>query len=218
MSFTLNPCTIYWRRFAFAHPPCDSWRRGQECSDSFREAAIDFDFQGERHMRDLNGRIAGFILLSVCAMAAPVDAQTGASTQPLASVSSGSGTKALSAPAFDVGQVVQQPAGPPPTPRHTGFKAMLKSLGSDVEHLPSKENLPARFVRGHLSYAGKSPLAERRGVWCRGRHYCRPDRDEPRSTEVSGGHYLCAGRGRPHVRPQRAIASVRPSREVIQKA
>lgn len=36
---------------------------------------------------------------------------------------------------------VQQPAGPPPTPRHTGFKALVKDLASDVKHLPSKENL-----------------------------------------------------------------------------
>jgi len=39
------------------------------------------------------------------------------------------------------GQVIQQPAGPPPTPRHTGIKAMAKGLVSDVAHLPSKENL-----------------------------------------------------------------------------
>jgi len=38
-------------------------------------------------------------------------------------------------------QIVGQPAGPPPTPRHTGIKAMLKGLATDVEHLPSRENL-----------------------------------------------------------------------------
>jgi hypothetical protein len=42
---------------------------------------------------------------------------------------------------FDVEQVVGQPAGPPPTPRHTGIKAMIKGLGSDVKHLPSRQNL-----------------------------------------------------------------------------
>jgi membrane-associated phospholipid phosphatase len=39
-------------------------------------------------------------------------------------------------------QVVQiPPAGPPPTPRHTGIKAMAKGLVTDVTHLPSRENL-----------------------------------------------------------------------------
>jgi PAP2 superfamily len=38
------------------------------------------------------------------------------------------------------GQVITPPAGPPPTPRHTGVKAMFKDLVDDVKHLPSKEN------------------------------------------------------------------------------
>src|SRR5438552_9089860 len=42
---------------------------------------------------------------------------------------------------FDFSQVIQQPAGPPPTPRHTGIKAMLKELVVDVKELPSRENL-----------------------------------------------------------------------------
>lgn len=44
-------------------------------------------------------------------------------------------------PTISVGQVVGQPAGPPPTPRHTGIKATLKGLVTDVKHLPSRENL-----------------------------------------------------------------------------
>jgi membrane-associated phospholipid phosphatase len=39
------------------------------------------------------------------------------------------------------GQVVGAPAGPPPTPEHTGIVAMIKGLGHDVRHLPSRENL-----------------------------------------------------------------------------
>src|SRR5262245_48095949 len=35
----------------------------------------------------------------------------------------------------------QQPAGPPPTPRHTGIKAMTKHLVTNFKYLPSKENL-----------------------------------------------------------------------------
>ncbi len=38
-------------------------------------------------------------------------------------------------------QVVGQPAGPAPTPRHTGVKALVKDLALDFAHLPSKENL-----------------------------------------------------------------------------
>jgi len=36
---------------------------------------------------------------------------------------------------------VFQPAGPPPTPLHTGLKAMIKGIGRDFVQLPSKENL-----------------------------------------------------------------------------
>jgi hypothetical protein len=34
-----------------------------------------------------------------------------------------------------------QPAGPPPTPLHTGLKALVKGVGRDFVQLPSKENL-----------------------------------------------------------------------------
>jgi len=33
-----------------------------------------------------------------------------------------------------------QPAGPAPTPKHTGVKALFRNLAGDVAHLPSKEN------------------------------------------------------------------------------
>jgi len=51
------------------------------------------------------------------------------------------------------GPIVGQPAGPPPTPRHTGIRAMIKDLGSDVTHLPSKENLIWAAVGGGLALA-----------------------------------------------------------------
>jgi hypothetical protein len=67
---------------------------------------------------------------------------------PVTAVSEGAvaaDATAISAEAADVGpdadQVIGQPAGPAPTPRHTGIKAMVKDLGSDFTHLPSKENL-----------------------------------------------------------------------------
>jgi hypothetical protein len=55
--------------------------------------------------------------------------------------------------ASDFEQVVTQPAGPPPTPRHTGVKAMIKGLGTDFKNLPSKENLFWASVGGGLALA-----------------------------------------------------------------
>src|SRR3954464_7066698 len=37
--------------------------------------------------------------------------------------------------------LAQQPAGPPPTPRHTGIKALTKHLVTNFKYLPSIENL-----------------------------------------------------------------------------
>jgi membrane-associated phospholipid phosphatase len=45
------------------------------------------------------------------------------------------------AAAAALGQVVGRPAGPPPTPEHTGIKATAKEFLIDFKHLPSKENL-----------------------------------------------------------------------------
>jgi hypothetical protein len=56
-------------------------------------------------------------------------------------------------PPLDFSQVVQPPAGPPPTPRHTGIKAMLKGLGTDVKNLPSRQNLFWVVVGGGLALA-----------------------------------------------------------------
>jgi hypothetical protein len=50
-------------------------------------------------------------------------------------------------------QVIGQPAGPAPTPRHTGIKAMFKDLVEDVKHLPSQENLFWAGVGGGLALA-----------------------------------------------------------------
>jgi len=50
-------------------------------------------------------------------------------------------------------QVVRQPAGPAPTPQHTGVKAMLKGLVTDVKNLPSRENLFWVGVGGGLALA-----------------------------------------------------------------
>ena len=45
----------------------------------------------------------------------------------------------------------QKPAGPVPTPEHTGTRAMLKSLVGDFKNLPSKQNLFIAAVGGGLA-------------------------------------------------------------------
>jgi hypothetical protein len=52
-----------------------------------------------------------------------------------------------------VEQVLPKPAGPPPTPQHTGIKAMLRGLVTDVKHLPSTENLFWAGTGGGLALA-----------------------------------------------------------------
>ena len=49
--------------------------------------------------------------------------------------------------------IAQQPAGPPPTPRHTGIKAMTKHLVTNFKYLPSKENLFWAGAGGGLALA-----------------------------------------------------------------
>jgi len=60
---------------------------------------------------------------------------------------------ALIAASDTVEQVVQKPAGPPPTPAHTGIKAMLKGLLTDFGNLPSRQNLFLAGVGGGLALA-----------------------------------------------------------------
>jgi membrane-associated phospholipid phosphatase len=59
----------------------------------------------------------------------------------------------LFAPTVDFDQIVQRPAGPPPTPRHTGIKAMVKGLVIDFKYLPSRENLMWAGIGGGLALA-----------------------------------------------------------------
>jgi PAP2 superfamily len=54
---------------------------------------------------------------------------------------------------IDFGQAIQQPAGPPPPPRHTGIKAMAKGFIIDFKYLPSRENLMWAGVGGGLALA-----------------------------------------------------------------
>ena len=94
-----------------------------------------------------------------CCAAAALNAQTTLDATPTtasAQAESAAWSNAIGpalAPDAEVGQVIPQPAGAPPTPRHTGFKAMLISLGRDVKRLPSKENLIWAGVGGGLALA-----------------------------------------------------------------
>ena len=108
-------------------------------------------------MRISNGCVLA-VMLVTCGMAAPVRAQTDVE-QPLVDAS---GTPSSDMPAFrtplftpivDFDQVIQKPAGPPPTPRHTGIKAMAKGLIIDFKYLPSRENLMWAGVGGGLALA-----------------------------------------------------------------
>jgi hypothetical protein len=87
------------------------------------------------------------ILASVVSLSAArsLHAQTDPASRPPVDV--------LAAAADDAGQVIGQPAGPAPTPRHTGIKAMMKDLGQDVKHLPSKENAFWAGLGGGLALA-----------------------------------------------------------------
>lgn len=49
--------------------------------------------------------------------------------------------------------ITQQPAGPPPTPRHTGIKALATHLVTNFKYLPSKENLLWASAGGGLALA-----------------------------------------------------------------
>jgi hypothetical protein len=53
----------------------------------------------------------------------------------------------------DLARQIGQPAGPPPTPRHTGVHQMLRNLVQDFKNLPSKENLFWASVGGGLALA-----------------------------------------------------------------
>jgi membrane-associated phospholipid phosphatase len=98
------------------------------------------------------------VMFVACGMAAPVRAQTNVE-QPLvdASGAPSSTMPAVRTPLFtptvDFDQLVQQPAGPPPTPQHTGIKAMVKGFVIDFKYLPSRENLMWAGIGGGLALA-----------------------------------------------------------------
>ena len=88
---------------------------------------------------------SAYVLLSLLLLAAPLEAQTAPIGDPLLA------GRALTA--LGDAPLAAQPAGPPPTPRHTGVKALLKDLVDDAAHLPSKENLAWAGAGGALALA-----------------------------------------------------------------
>lgn len=85
--------------------------------------------------------IVAFILLAGTTVArAQTDPERPSSDASLTSIRGSLNGSPTSNP-LPFEQIVQPPAGPPPTPRHTGIKAMIKELGGDITHLPSRENL-----------------------------------------------------------------------------
>jgi hypothetical protein len=96
-------------------------------------------------MANTDWRVFGMCVALTLVVAAPVRAQVEADgvVHPALDVR----------PALDFEQVVRQPEGPAPTPRHTGIKAMFKDLALDVTHIPSKENLFWAGVGGGLALA-----------------------------------------------------------------
>ena len=107
-------------------------------------------------MRDSSkARVVTAVMLTVFVFAATSRAQTAeersAGATPAVSSPSLLAVEPTTAPRFELGPVVQQPAGPPPTPRHTGIKAMVKGLVKDFTYLPSRENLIWAGVGGGLA-------------------------------------------------------------------
>src|SRR5262249_20962551 len=84
-----------------------------------------------RTRREIMNRI--LTVMMMCCVAAPLAAQD-------ASVDASAAASETATFAGDAGQI-QKPAPAPPTPEHTGIKAMFRALGTDIRHLPSKENL-----------------------------------------------------------------------------
>jgi membrane-associated phospholipid phosphatase len=109
-------------------------------------------------MRALNNGCVLAVMFVACGVATPVRAQTDLE-RPLVNASTAPSSSPfafrtpLFAPASDCDQVIQQPAGPPPTPRHTGIKALVKGLVIDFKYLPARENLMWAGIGGGLALA-----------------------------------------------------------------
>jgi hypothetical protein len=109
-------------------------------------------------MRAFNNGCVMAVMVIMCGVVAPLHAQTDlerpvGDSNAAASASASASDNSLFAPAFDFSRAIEQPAGPPPTPRHTGIKAMVKGLIVDFKYLPSRENLMWAGIGGGLALA-----------------------------------------------------------------
>jgi PAP2 superfamily len=104
-------------------------------------------------MSRFDRRVLGAAALLLCGTAAPLQAQSPKVAESWLTPQRDVQAEFLIAPPVDPDQVIQKPAGPPPTPRHTGVKAMVKDLVDDVKHLPSRENLFWAGIGGGLALA-----------------------------------------------------------------
>jgi membrane-associated phospholipid phosphatase len=109
-------------------------------------------------MPAVNYRFVLVVMLVVCGIAAPARAQSDVErplvdASPVPSWDMPAFHTPLFAPAVDFDSAVQQPAGPPPTPRHTGIKALAKGTVVNFKYLPSLENLMWAGVGGGLALA-----------------------------------------------------------------
>jgi len=84
----------------------------------------------------------------MAASAAAQEATLGGADRPdAATVEDGADTAAqqnvppLKSRSLEPGQIIGKPTPAPPTPEHTGIKAMVEELGGDIKHLPSWENV-----------------------------------------------------------------------------
>ena len=85
----------------------------------------------------------GLVLLASIALAPPASAQTSL-WRPDAVVFG---------PSVAAFEQLPKPDGAPPTPRHTGIKALVKGVFVDLAHIPSKENLYWAAAGGGLALA-----------------------------------------------------------------
>ena len=103
----------------------------------------------------MRGRVHSWflsVLLVGCGMT-PLRAQTDIEQSTVGSLVAPTSPEPTVALPLDFDQVIEQPAGPPPTPRHTGIRAMVKGLVVDFKYLPSRENLMWAGVGGGLALA-----------------------------------------------------------------
>ena len=93
----------------------------------------------------LTYRTLSILLFVLIGIVAPLEAQTepdrSSPTTEAISLDQEFLNRSWVAPVVHFDQAIQTPTGAPPTPRHTGIKTMIKMLGADVKHLPSRENL-----------------------------------------------------------------------------